>query len=349
LQSASDSAGLSVHQPQTEREAALAAGESSQHEFDLRMEFQAGAFNVRRSGLGESPEKERERDMIRTISAFVAVGLAGVALAQPSSNFINFDGYSLGNVPGSFAGDTRTAGGPDWWQPGNSSASSAVQAGVGLGGSQGLMVGNNGNGNDGVIQNLLSPRLSTNAGESVAPANGQNTTMFASYWFRTAPTSNPSSYYSFASEMWGPDRNSFFGVDNFNPGRLTAYVTGYDASGTGVLNEFIDLQWGQWYRVTQTLQFVDGPGNDIFSVQIFDTMGGLVGQSGNYVSWEEGQRQQGFNAGNIFSTDSIGFQTRFSEVGATAYVDDLFYAAVPAPGAAAVMGLGLVVAGRRRR
>jgi hypothetical protein len=77
--------------------------------------------------------------------------------AHADSLSIDFDSYATGDLPGNNTPtDTRTAGDDGaWWVPSNAATSAEVRSGVGLGGSQGLVIGNRGNGNDGVIHNVL--------------------------------------------------------------------------------------------------------------------------------------------------------------------------------------------------
>jgi len=282
------------------------------------------------------------------ITALVSAAAGTAALAAPSSNVINFDSMSLGNPPGVGGADIRVPGDSNWYNPSNSSTQQAVTAGVGLLGTNGLVVGNNGSGNDGVIDNLRTPRLLTDAGESVAPVNSTNNVFQWSLWFRTIPTSSPAGTFRFRVESYGPDRTTFLGFQKDGTGNLIARAFGMDSGANFVSQDITGLNWGDWYRVVGTLTFADGVPNDSISYSIFDSTNSLVG-SATTPSWEEGARQLGYNGGNIFGVDSLQFHSRGGFAGDHAIVDDISYAAVPTPAAAALLGLGGLMAARRRR
>lgn len=256
-------------------------------------------------------------------------GLVAASLVVPASaNLINedFESFALGHVPG--GADPRVAGNGQWWNPDNSASYGEVKNGIGRSGSRGIEIGNRGNGNDGVIDNVKTARLSASAGESGSNSGAGGTTSSfnifrSSYWFRTAPTSNPSGNFRFRSEASA----AFVAVD---------------------LNT--SLVWGQWYRVTSEILFVDGGvANDTVTHRIFDEMGVQVGQDLVTTSWEEGARQAGYNGGSIFSVDAIQFHSRGGFTGAHAFVDDIRYEAVPEPMTMSVMALGALAALRKRR
>jgi len=282
------------------------------------------------------------------ITALVSAAAGTAALAAPSSNSINFDSMSLGNPPGVGGADIRVPGDSNWYNPSNSSTQQAVTAGVGLLGTNGLVVGNNGSGNDGVIDNLRTPRLLTDAGESVAPVNSTNNVFQWSLWFRTIPTSSPAGTFRFRVESYGPDRTTFLGFQQDGSGNLIARAFGMDAGANFVSQDITGLNWGDWYRVVGTLTFADGVANDSISYSIFDSINGLVG-SAITPSWEEGARQLNYNGGILFGVDALQFHSRFGFAGDHAIVDDISYAAIPAPGAAALLGLSGLMAARRRR
>lgn len=284
-------------------------------------------------------------------------GLVAASLVAPASaNLINedFESFALGHVPG--GADPRVAGNGQWWNPDNSASYGEVKNGIGRSGSRGIEIGNRGNGNDGVIDNVKTARLSASAGESGSNSGAGGTTSSfnifrSSYWFRTAPTSNPSGNFRFRSEAYGPDRTSFLGFQNDTSGNLIARAFGMDASAAFVAVDLnTSLVWGQWYRVTSEILFVDGGvANDTVTHRIFDEMGVQVGQDLVTTSWEEGARQAGYNGGSIFSVDAIQFHSRGGFTGAHAFVDDIRYEAVPEPMTMSVMALGALAALRKRR
>jgi|GEM_PF-3174153 len=264
------------------------------------------------------------------IAALVSAAASTAALAQPSSNSINFDSMSLGNPPGVGGPDIRVPGDSNWYNPSNSSTQQAVTAGVGRFGTNGLVVGNNGSGNDGVIDNLRTPRLLTNAGESVGPVNSTNNLFQWSLWFRTVPTSNPNGTFRFRVESYGPDRTTFLGFQQDGSGNLIARAFGMNSSANFVSQDITGLNWGDWYRVTGALTFADGAANDSISYSIFTSANVLVG-SATTPSWEEGARQLGYNGGNIFGVDALQFHSRGGSAGDHAIVDDISYAALTIP------------------
>jgi hypothetical protein len=288
--------------------------------------------------------------------------------AHADSLSIDFNTYSTGDLPGNNTpGDTRTAGDDStWWVPSNAATSAEVRSGVGLAGSNGLVIGNRGNGNDGVIHNVQSPRLVESAGETGTNSGAGGTvasgTKFtSSYNFRTA-SATPQDGFSFKSETWGPDRTSYFGAFYQTANGDTSLNAGayeIDEVSPGVF-DFVfhsmasNLVWGEWYRVETQITFVDGADNDVVDQFLYDSSNSLVGSVLGLKSWEEGARQFGYNGGNVFSVDAVQFQARgATPAGDVAFVDNLSYsvAAIPEPASVAMAGLAAIglIAARRRR
>jgi MYXO-CTERM domain-containing protein len=295
--------------------------------------------------------------MSRTVlPAFVlAAAMMGTAHADTIVN--DFEAMTLGSLPG--GADPRLPGNGAWYVPDNAATYGEIRDGIGRGGSRAMAVGNRGNGNDGVIDNIKSARLNEQAGESASPVNATNNIFRSSYYFRTANTSAADGF-AFTTESWGPDRTSWAGLfyqTAFGDTSLTMYVSGIADQGSGTDFSFValadNLAWGEWYRMETEIIFVDGAENDIVNYRLFTEAGSLVGQVLGENSWEEGARQFGYNGGNVFGVDSVGFQARGSYItnGAhdVAYVDDLRYESVPTPGALALLGLAGAAASRRRR
>ena len=279
---------------------------------------------------------------------------------------INIGSYSLGNLPGGGGADTRTAGGPNWWYPSNAATSAQV---VTDGVNKVLNVYNNGNGNDGVIDNVHSPRLNSLAGETGLDAQpgATSNTFTSSYRFRTV-SNTALAGFAFKSESWGQDRTTWLKFFNDGFGNLKANYSGVTTS-TGLPNSdtFTDniaaaiLTWGAWYTVKTTVNFVNGPDNDTVLTQVYDSTNNLVINIADK-TWENYYRldsEQIPNGNKVTGVDSIQFQSRGSLVGAGngVYIDDIklssFNTAVPLP-TTAVTGMvllgsaGAFYFGRRR-
>ncbi len=261
-------------------------------------------------------------------------------MAFNSTNTVDFESYAAGNLPGATSPtDLRTPGGTNWWLPSNCATSGQVAAGVGRSGSKGLVVGNNGSGNDGVIDNLKTPRLPFAAGETVSPVNAASSKFRSSYWFRTASTT-PVDGFAFKSESYGPDRTTYFGTwyqTSYGDTNLNCGVYAIEDTVTGL--DFVfhpvasNLAWGTWYRVQCDITFVNNGNNDVVDYRLYDSTNTLVGSALGLHDWEEGARQFGYNGGSIFGIDAVQFQTAgdYSAVGPrdVAYVDDITYSALP--------------------
>lgn len=292
--------------------------------------------------------------MLRAALGVVAVSVSVSAFATATITN-DFESMSLGHVPGGL--DARAPGNGLWYNPDNSASYGEVKDGIGRSGSRGIEIGNRGNANDGVIDNVKSARLLETAGESVAPVNATNNIFRSSYWFRTASTQaivevagNVTTQFRFRSETWGPDRTTFFRVNNDSAGNLFASVTGMDDTGNFVAApNFFGLNWGDWYRVSTEVVFNDGPAaNDVVTHRIFDSTNSLLWTHVG-TSWEQGARLFGYNGGNIFGVDAVQFHTRGGFAGAHAFVDDLSYEAVPEPMTLTVLALGALLARRKRK
>ena len=285
----------------------------------------------------------------KVLAMSVAVALlAATGAAQADALSIDFTTMSLGQLPG--GPDMRSAGnGNQWYVPDNAATFGDVRDGIGRGGSRGLVVGNRGNGNDGVIDNVKSGRLADKAGETtVAP----NNTFESTYWFRSASTV-ADARFAFKTESWGMDRTTFLGFFAVD-GKIQARAVGIDASGIfSPTILFSDLNWGDWYKVVTRISFVDGGGvNDIVEFSVFDASNALLGSTSSGTTWEYGQRVYGYNGGNIVTPDAIGFQARLSTAGDTVYIDDVSWRSfnVPEPTSVAlVLVAGLAALGASRR
>ena len=294
----------------------------------------------------------------------VILGCSLPAMADSLS--VDFNSYSLGNLPGSNAGDTRTPGGPNWWYPSNAATSAQV---VSSGGNNVLNVYNNGNGNDGVIENVHSPRLAQLAGESTPGVQPgvQTSGYLSSYVFRTVSSSAVAGF-QFKSESYGQDRTTWLKFYNDGTGALKVDYSGVTSVGnTPNSDVFTDnfgtftgsltsLNWGAWYRVDTSINFVNGSSNDLVKVAVYDSSNNLV-WSATDTTWEQYYRldsEQGPNGNIVPGADSIQFQMRGSTAGAAdgVFISNLSLATVPLPssvwGGLALLG-GLAVVKLRRK
>jgi hypothetical protein len=305
--------------------------------------------------------REEQKMKNNTIGKVIlsAMTLVSMSFAVASASISNdFESMTLGAIPGGVSG--QAAGNGAWWNPDNSATYGEVKTGIGISGSQGLEIGNRGNGFDGVIDNVKSAMLSETAGESVSPANAPNNIFRSVFHFRTASTSaiadssdSQATRYRFRSESYGPDRTTFFGVSNDASGNLNASGFGMDDAGNFIQTSLsANLSWGEWYRVETLINFVDGgPANDSVVYSLFDSSNALI-WSANSTSWEQGVRLFNYNGGNIFGVDRVQFHARGSMAGlnGATYVDNLSYEAVPEPFTmAGLAALGLVAARRKSR
>jgi hypothetical protein len=290
---------------------------------------------------------------LRTLS--IAAILACSVPAFADSLSIDFNGYSTGTLPGSDGADTRTPGGSDWWYPSNAATGSQVVTLVS--GGNALNVFNNGNGNDGVIANVLSPRLNVRAGE---PSTGAPSVFNSSYMFRSV-SSTAVSGFTFKSETWGQDRSTWVSFSNDGSGNLVAQYDGATSAGAPGTDAFTtnngtyvgvtSLTWGAWYTVDTTVHFVnganpDGSGNDVVTTNVYDANNHLVWTATD-TTWEQYYRydaEQIPNGNQVPGADAIDFQMRTSTPGAAdgVFIDNLTLStAAPLP-ASAWMGLALL-------
>jgi hypothetical protein len=121
-----------------------------------------------------------------------------------------------------------------------------------------------------------------------------------------------------------------------------------------------NLNFGTWYRITMSIDFVDGlapvtnDSNDIFTVNIFDGVGTPLG-SATGGTWEEGYVGGGFGGGPLARVvDGMDFwgYGNIANMSSGA-IDNVSYSAlaVPEPTGAALVGLGAgaLLLRRRRR
>ena len=250
---------------------------------------------------------------------------------------------------------------PSGWSDPSNAATSAKVVNVSPG-NNGLYVYNNGNGNDGVINNVLSPHLTELAGETGpgAQPGAVASTYLSSYMFRTV--GGPVTGFQFKSESYGQDRTTYLKFYE-DSGKLLVDYRGVTSTGDtpnsdvfnnnpGTFhNSVTSLTWGAWYRVDTTVSFANGPSNDVVSVNVYDASNTLVWSAVD-TTWEQYYRLDSEQAGNgniVPGLDAIQFQMR----GSTAdnlndsslqngvIIDNVSIATVPLP-SSAWMGLALV-------
>lgn len=283
-----------------------------------------------------------------------AVAVAGSAIADVIS--LDLNAFANGSAVQGGAYNQQTAGGGQWWLPDNAATSGFFRSGDGRTGGTALAVGNRGNGNDGVITNILTPRLANAAGSEVG---GNTYTQFNSeYWVRSVPTSTNTAF-RFRSEVWGGwggspeagiDRTTFFAMQSADDGSLQAYTFGGNSAGDNLdrAQVALGLTWGSWYRVTTSINYFDGVLNGgtfaTVTTRLFGTDGTQLGESVQRTwgtIWSASQPQ----------VDRMSFHSRGGFAGDNAYVDGITYSTsvIPAPAAIALLGAAGLVGSRRRR
>lgn len=301
------------------------------------------------------------------ILAAVAALSGGSVMADALS--INFDSYTLGNLPGGNTGtDNRTPGNGQWWYPSNAATSGQV-VNVGAG-NNALLVTNNGTGNDGVVNNVVSPQLVDLAGQtgSHAQAGATANVFTSSFQFHTqnsAPTAAAGAF-QFKTETYGADRTTWLEFANDASGNLIADYSGVQ-DPTHVVNGdiFTDaysgtLNWGDTYTVNTTIHFGSGPDSDVVNVSIYDDTLGSTVWTHTDTTWADYylyDTEQSGNGNIMPGADAVQFQMRDSAPGlGGVYVDNLSYSTsvVPLPSAAwggfaLLGGLGLLGTVKRMR
>ena len=254
---------------------------------------------------------------------------------------------------GTSSTDTRTPGDyTAWWNPSNAATSAQV---VNYGASQALKVWNNGSGNDGTIDNVLSPELNALAGQTGASAQpGATQNAFTSVYDFTTVSSSAVDNFNFISSAEGSDRTTWLGFtsdsngvlsagtyDAYNPGPVGGTTSwNYHQIGTG-------LAWGDTYQVTTTILFGSGANSDQVTTRIYnETTSTLVGTNvgttwADYFLYDSEQTPNG----NVMpGVNSMMFEMRHSPAGPQngAYVTNLSYSSfsTPIPASGLLAGVG---------
>jgi MYXO-CTERM domain-containing protein len=205
----------------------------------------------------------------------------------------------------------------------------------------------------------FSPGLGVGVGEPTAVGYTAGYNRFeTSFWFRAASsTAGDGSVLGIAPTDAGGSRA--MAINLFNSSADSGVrVRAFSAINAGPLGApttfpfYVDqvLARDAWHQIAIAIDFVPGPTNDVVTVSI---NGSVVGSG---TTWEDYYRfsseQSGApNLNQLFAIDRMIFRSAGGSVpGAQGFdFDDLTYSAVPAPGAAALLGLGGLLAARRRR
>ena len=293
-------------------------------------------------------------------AAFLTVAFAAPVAAQSySTGFEQGQGFTPGAVAaGANEGNTN------WQAAANGSTAGTISTTVAHSGTQSLAIGNNGSGNDGVIQGVRSPELLSGAGEAQSGAafNRFN----ASFWLRSGDWQPGSDYFA-SINAWSTDRMTWVALD-YTGGVFSVYASGMTAdTGPGTFDDFLpdasiasNLQAGLWYRLDQQIDFVSSTfgGDDQVAYRLFDAGGTQVGSTVT-TSWDAGYlgSDRFYPTATLRPVDQLNFRTAFTTPGTGFYIDDVSYSAsnvtagVPEPStwAMLLMGFAGVGAAMRRR
>ena len=289
-----------------------------------------------------------------------AVAFAGFFTAAPTSAAVSYS-TSFETFP---TGDIGTQDG--WSRTVNSPTMGVVTNTIAQSGAQSLELRETNTIFNGVANHQTSPAI-TGAGETGATvggaiggaSGGAGLNRFeASLWYRADS--------NFTS--WNSNRMAEF--DPASGGNRYAVARAYDDGATwslklsdlsqGVLTAQSGLAFDTWYRITMSIDFVNGLGaggvsNDVFTISIFDGVGNLLG-SQTAGTWESGYVGGGFGGGPLARVvDGMDFWGYGNTNGmSSGAIDDISYLAtqaVPEPTSFAVLGLGAgaLLLRRRRR
>ena len=300
---------------------------------------------------------------MKLLAAAAAITVVAPAAAQAQTSYSTGFEQSQGFTPGSLPPGANE-GNANWQYAENGSTAGTVSMTIAHSGTQSLAIGNNGSGNDGVIQGVRSPELLAGAGETQSGAafNQFN----SSFWFHSGDWAPGSDYFA-SINAWSTDRMTYVALD-YSGGQFSVYGVGMTAdTGPGTFDDFLPdatiatgLQAGVWYRLDQQINFVDSVygGDDQVSYSLFDAGGSQIGSTLT-TSWDAGNlgSDRFYPGATLTPVNQLNFRTAFTTPGTGFYIDDVSYsasnapAAVPEPASWAMMigGFGLAGAAMRRR
>ncbi len=255
------------------------------------------------------------------VSSMIAVASAGFASSQINIGFENGEGYVIPRAPfASYAADSvhEYPAGPgdnSWWVAPNSTPfanfDQAISTAAARTGSQGFQYSNSRS--NGVIQQILSPKLNAPVGEpgtmaSNGPASG-NTRFIQDFWVKSATnTVERGNRFTMSGDDGNGGRMNWFGMeptDGATPRYqfwLVDYVAdsldaGWAGAGEGNFRDVLlmdNVTPGTWYHVKIVTDIVAGRNNDMVKVYI-GTSANLTEADlkGSGTTWEEYFRQGG--------------------------------------------------------
>ncbi len=256
---------------------------------------------------------------LTVVSSMIAVASASFSSSQINIGFENAEGYVIPRAPfASYAADSvhEYPAGPgdnSWWVAPNSTPfanfDQAVSNSAARTGSQGFQYSNSRS--NGVIQQILSPKLGTPVGEpgtvaSNGPASGK-TRFIQDFWVRSATNAvERGNRFTMSGDDGNGGRMNWFGMEPTTDAvpryqfYLVDYVAdsldaGWNGAGEGNFRDVLlmdNVTPGAWYHVKIVTDIVAGRNNDMVKVYIGTTANLTEADlKGSGTSWEEYFRQ----------------------------------------------------------